>query len=136
MRVAVVGSRRWGKRQAVLDAIAALPAGTVVVSGACEGPDAWAAEAARARGLQVIEFKPDLSGLPAHGGRRFEVTKRYHARNQRVADACERVVAFVAADRKGGTEDTIRRARRAGKLVEVVEQGEADASAVRCGQEA
>lgn len=117
MKVAVVGSRRYGKRELVMDEIAKLPPGTVVVSGGCRGPDTWAVEAARARGLKVLVIMPDLQGCR----RRFEHTRRYHERNQRVADACDRVVAFVAANRKGGTEDTIRRARKAGKPVEIVE---------------
>jgi hypothetical protein len=73
----------------------------------------FAAEAARACGLAVIEHLPDLDGCKA----RHEFTKRYYARNQRVVDDAERVVAFVAPDRKGGTEDTIRRALKAGKPV-------------------
>ena len=39
--------------------------------------------------------------------------------NQRIVDDSDRVIAFVALDRTGGTEDTIRRAERAGKPVEV-----------------
>jgi hypothetical protein len=50
---------------------------------------------------------------------RFEFTKTYYARNQLVAKDCDRVVAFVASDRKGGTEDTIKRALKAGKPVEI-----------------
>jgi hypothetical protein len=34
-------------------------------------------------------------------------------------DDSDRIIAFVAADRTGGTEDTIRRAKRAGKPVEL-----------------
>jgi hypothetical protein len=44
---------------------------------------------------------------------------RYYARNQRIVDDSDLIVAFVAPDRTGGTEDTIRRAKRAGKPVEV-----------------
>jgi hypothetical protein len=36
-----------------------------------------------------------------------------------VAKDCDRAVAFVASDRKGGTEDTIKRALKAGKPVEI-----------------
>jgi hypothetical protein len=115
VKVAVVGSRKRKDRGAIVALVNALPAGSVVVSGKCEGPDQWAAEAARARGLEVLEFEPDLSGCK----QRFEYTKRYYERNQRVVDACDRVAAFVAPDRKGGTEDTIRRAEKAGKPVDL-----------------
>jgi hypothetical protein len=43
----------------------------------------------------------------------------FYRRNQRLVDDSDRVIAFVAPDRTGGTEDTIRRATRAGKPVEV-----------------
>ncbi len=115
MRVAIVGSRRRSDRAAVAALVNELEPGTVVVSGACEGPDQWAVEQARARGLPVLEFEPNLSGCQ----KRYEFTKRYYARNQRIVDACDRVVAFVAPNRKGGTEDTIRRAIAAGKPVEI-----------------
>lgn len=114
-RVAVVGSRRWDDRSAVVAAVDRLDAGDVVVSGGARGPDTWAVEAARARGLQVAELLPDLKGVRNRG----EASRRYHERNQRVVDASDRVIAFVSADRKGGTEDTIRRAERAGKPVEI-----------------
>jgi hypothetical protein len=36
-----------------------------------------------------------------------------------VAKDCDHVIAFVASDRKGGTEDAIKRALKAGKPVEI-----------------
>jgi hypothetical protein len=116
MKVAIVGSRRRRDKSTITSFVNGLPADATVVSGGCEdSADVWAVEAARARGLQVLELLPDLTGCT----QRFEYTKRYYARNQCVADACDRLVAFVAADRKGGTEDTIRRAIAAGKSVDI-----------------
>lgn len=115
-RVAIIGSRRWRDRDAIGRAVAALETGDVVVSGGAKGPDTWAAAAARARGLEVVEHRPDLAGVKA----RWAAAERYYARNQRVVDDCDRVIAFVAADRKGGTEDTIRRAAKAGKPIDVI----------------
>lgn len=115
MRVAIVGSRRRTDRQAVELCVGELPIGTIVVSGGASGPDTWAEEAARARGLPVIALRPYRAGIAS----RFEAVERYYARNQRVVDDCDRVIAFVAPDRKGGTEDTIRRAVKAGKPVEI-----------------
>lgn len=113
MRVAVVGSRRRRDRDTVDRFIAGLPDSAIVVSGGCEGPDKFAAEAARARGLPVVEHLPDLTGCTKH----FEFTQRYYERNQTVVDDCDQLAALVAPDRKGGTEDTIRRALKAGKPV-------------------
>jgi hypothetical protein len=63
----------------------------------------------------VVVHKPDLDGAVT----RWQIADRYYARNQRIVDDSDVIVAFVAQDRKGGTEDTIRRAKRARKPVEV-----------------
>jgi hypothetical protein len=120
MRVAIVGSRRRADRSAVEACVAELPKGSVVVSGGCRGVDRWAAEAARLRGLDVAEHKPELDAARSRG----EAARRYYERNQRVVDDCDRMIAFPAADRPngakgGGTEDTIRRAIAAGKCVQL-----------------
>ena len=116
MRVAIVGSRKRTDRDSVSAFVESLPVEAVVVSGGCEGPDKFAADAARKRGLTVVEHLPDLTGC----SQRFEFTKRFYERNQRVVDDSERVAAFVAPDRKGGTEDTIKRAAKAGKPVVIL----------------
>jgi hypothetical protein len=113
--VAVVGSRRRTDRAAVEACIAALPVGTTVISGGCWGVDTWAADAAVRRGLDVCVLLPNLAGVRCRG----EAAGRMYARNQRVVDACDRVIAFPSADRTGGTEDTIRRATKAGKPVDL-----------------
>jgi hypothetical protein len=38
-------------------------------------------------------------------------------RNSRIADDCDVLLALVAKDRKGGTEDTVKKARAHGKKV-------------------
>jgi hypothetical protein len=59
--------------------------------------------------------KPCLDGAVT----RWQIADRYYARNQRIVDDSDIIVAFVAPHRTGGTEDTMRRAKRAGKPVEV-----------------
>ena len=115
MRVGIVGSRRRTDRETVEATVAALPVGTVVVTGGAAGPDHGAAQAARASGHEVVVHAPELGGVHAQ----WQATDRYYARNQRIVDDADRVIAFVAPDRPGGTEDTIRRALRAGKPVEL-----------------
>jgi predicted Rossmann fold nucleotide-binding protein DprA/Smf involved in DNA uptake len=114
-RIAIVGARARTDQHNVVAFVASLPAGVTVVSGGCRGVDTWAAEAARARGLAVVEHRPDGTGVRT----RAEAVRRYHERNALVVADADMVVAFVAADRKGGTENTIRHARRAGKPVEI-----------------
>lgn len=115
LRVAIIGSRRRLDREAVEVCIAELPIGAVVVSGGAAGPDSWAAESAQRRGLEVREHRPELAGVRGYG----PAARRYHDRNQRIVEDCDRLIAFVAPDRTGGAEDTIRRALRAGKPVEL-----------------
>lgn len=93
-----------------------LPSDAVVVSGGCRGVDTWAAQDAKAAGLAVQEFLPDLDGVRSRG----EAARRYHDRNGQVVAACDRLIALVSDDRKGGTEDTIRKAVAAGKPVTLV----------------
>jgi len=93
-----------------------LPSDAVVVSGGCRGVDSWAAEDARAIGLGVEELLPDLVGVRSRG----EAARRYHERNSLVAQSCDRLIALVSDDRKGGTEDTVRKAVAAGKAVTIV----------------
>ena len=119
MKVGIVGSRRWGNREMVEALVASLPEGTTVVSGGCRGVDSWASDAARSRGMEVIEFLPDL---PASGSPHWEFTRAYHARNKQIAENSDVVYAFVAPDRKGGTENTIKHAKKIGIRVEVISE--------------
>ena len=112
----IVGSRKRKDRNSVAKLVGRLPEGSTVVSGGCRGVDAWAAEAARAGGLKVIEILPDLSEC----SRRWEFTQRYYERNRKIAEACDVLIAFVSADRKGGTENTIGHARDLGKRVFII----------------
>jgi hypothetical protein len=115
MRIGIVGSRRRTDRGTVVAYIAELAPKTVVVTGGAIGPDRWAEQAARSRGLDVVVHESDLRDAST----RWQATKRYYARNQTIVDDSDRIIAFAAPDRAGGTEDTIRRAKRAGKPVEL-----------------
>lgn len=122
--LAVVGSRRYrgGQtmvREVLADFLAAAVCEVRVVSGGCRGPDTWAVAEARETGCAVQDYLPDLTGLgPA--APRWAWTRRYHERNERLAEACDGMLAFVADDRRGGTEHAIACARRLGKRVVVV----------------
>jgi predicted Rossmann-fold nucleotide-binding protein len=99
--------------------VASLPEETIVISGGCRGVDSWAAEAARSRGMKVIEYLPDL---PLNLSSHWEFTRAYHARNRQIAENSDVIYAFVAPDRKGGTENTIKHAKKLGIRVEVISE--------------
>ena len=112
-RIAIVGSRSRTDPETVDRLVAAMPAGTVIISGGAPGPDTWAEEAAHKYGLAVEIFRPELEGARSQG----QKTRRYHKRNQMIVDAVDEVFALVSPQRAGGTEDTISRAIRKGKPV-------------------
>lgn len=115
LRVGVVGSRRRKDSDAVFRLVESLSKNSVVVSGGCWGPDTWATNWAKKLELPVVEFLP---GLPPDGSPRWMYTKAYHTRNRKLAENVDILYAFVASDRKGGTENTIKHAKDLG--VEVV----------------
>lgn len=115
MNVAIVGSRTFPQLKLVEWFIQDLPAGVTIISGGAQGVDTAAATYARQRGLPSQEFLPDLRGCRS----RVESTQRYYARNQRIAEAADLLVAFTEKD-SGGTWDTLKRASAAGKPIKVI----------------
>ncbi len=115
MKIGIVGSRHRADRASVEQVVSELPPDAIVVSGGCRGVDTWAVDAARRRGLGVEVIRPNLTGTQHRG----EVVQAYFDRNAVVAERSDRLIAFVAPDRKGGTENTIAAARSLGRPVEI-----------------
>ena len=111
MRLAIVGSREYAHPDKVRGFVSNLAADTVVVSGGARGVDTWAAEAAKARGLEVQIF-PAMWG--AYGKRAGFM------RNKQIVEAADGVVAFWDGQSKG-TQHTISLAKEAGKPVRIIE---------------
>lgn len=106
-KVAVVGSRgygRWGLAEEVLNA---LPDDTVIISGGAKGPDTLAVEHAKLRGMEYQVFKADWIRYGKGAG---------FIRNGLIVDACDMVIAFWDKESKG-TKHTIDLARKKGKMV-------------------
>ncbi len=117
MRIGIVGSRKRTDKETIINYVLEnLKDDDVVVSGGCSGVDTWAAETARQRGLEVIEFLPNTTNCK----NRWDVIRAYYARNFQIAAASDKVVAFVASERKGGTEDTIKHARKLKREIEIL----------------
>jgi hypothetical protein len=106
--LAVVGSRDFADLGRVRRFIRSLPSGVVVLSGGAPGVDRCANETARARGMGWLEYFADWDrdGLYFAG----------RIRNQRVANRCDRMVAFWDG-RSTGTQDAFTRTLELGKHV-------------------
>jgi hypothetical protein len=115
MKIGIVGSREFPQLKLVEWFVHDLPKGVTVISGGARGVDSAAAEHARKGGLKVLEYLPDLSGCKE----RHEYTQRYFARNQKIVDDSDMVVAFTEKD-NGGTWDSIKRAVKANKPVKII----------------
>jgi predicted Rossmann fold nucleotide-binding protein DprA/Smf involved in DNA uptake len=110
VRVAIVGSRRFSEPGRVTDYVNALPQKASIITGSASGVDAAATKAARAKGIPV-------QVLPASFEEVADAAKST-ARNQRLIDACDVLVAFWDGASKG-TRATVERALDSGKEVHV-----------------
>jgi len=110
-RIAIVGSREFPYKWMVHDYIsAAVGMGWEIVSGGARGVDSWAADTADYYHLRLKVFHADWD---THGKRAGFL------RNQDIVNYADEVVAFWDGNSKG-TEHTVRLARDAGKLREVI----------------
>lgn len=117
MKVAIVGSRRFSETERVAEYVSSLPPRASVITGSASGVDAAATKAARAKGIPV-------QVMPASFDELSDAT-RSAARNQRLIDACDVLVAFWDG-RSEGTRSTVERALDSGKEVHVFVAGKAD----------
>lgn len=78
--------------------------GDAIVSGGCpKGADAFAEQIARMHGLTIVIHHADWNGIGKAAG---------FVRNTKIAQDCDVLIALVASDRSGGTEDTIKKAMK------------------------
>lgn len=123
VRLGVVGSRRRNSprdkarlKEFLRRAKSKFPT-LLLVSGGCpKGADRFAEEIAEELDLPIKIHYPDKSKLPPNP-ERYHFAQINYARNTLIAEDCEILVALVADDRKGGTEDTIKKAERMGKKI-------------------
>lgn len=112
--IGIVGSRR---RDGLEDLIACENAfanlyqpGDSLVSGGCrQGGDKFADIIARTWGLTIVTHYPRI--------REHDSPECFFVRNTLIAEDCDVLIAVVAPDRTGGTEDAVRKALALGKTV-------------------
>lgn len=110
MRVAIVGSRHFAAPDRVTAYVNGLPDRASIITGSASGVDAAATQAARARGLAVRVLPASFEELRDES--------KSAARNQKLIDACDVLVAFWDGESKG-TRSTVERALDSGKEVHV-----------------
>jgi predicted Rossmann fold nucleotide-binding protein DprA/Smf involved in DNA uptake len=115
--IGVVGSRRRDSENdklLVLEKVKSFSelSEVILVSGGCKkGADRFAEEIAEELGLKIILFLPELSNCK----HRWEFTNEYFKRNKLISEKSDVLIACVSADRKGGTEHTIKEYQKLGK---------------------
>ena len=110
MKIAIVGSRHFASPERVADYVRSLPRGSSVITGSASGVDAAATKAARDGGIPV-------QVMPASFDEMSDPTKAA-ARNQRLVNSCDVLVAFWDGASEG-TRATVERALDSGKEVHV-----------------
>lgn len=126
MRVGIVGSRKPKSTYRLETFVRMLDANVTVVSGGAPGVDSLAVAYAKEEGLSYKVYKPkwgDLSHPEARikagaDGRKYDANAGFR-RNQIIVDNSDVVIAFWDG-KSPGTTDTIKRAKKAGKLLAVV----------------
>jgi predicted Rossmann fold nucleotide-binding protein DprA/Smf involved in DNA uptake len=110
VKVAIVGSRRFSEPSRVSEYVNSLPPRASIITGSASGVDAVATKAARAKGIAIQVMAASFDELAD--------ASRSAARNQRLVDACDILVAFWDGSSQG-TRATVERALDAGKEVHV-----------------
>jgi hypothetical protein len=108
--IGIVGARKYKDRQSVIELIETLPTDCVVVTSSCRGVCTWAGETAKAIGLEVQIFAPDLTNIRDHS----DMVERYYKRNRQLISACDIVHAFISLETglTGGTRYEVQYAKR------------------------
>jgi predicted Rossmann fold nucleotide-binding protein DprA/Smf involved in DNA uptake len=115
-KVAIVGSRSFAKREDLTTVprmkyiisrlMSNLPRDTIIISGHALGVDLWAEREAQKVGMDTVIFDPkdeDLPYIPA-----------CFARNTKIANSAEILIALVDEDSMRGTQNTIDKAKKRG----------------------
>lgn len=123
----IIGSRRRDSERDMeilvtflQEFLPAYPMPWVFVSGGCpKGADRFAELIAKELEIEMVIYYPDKSQLPENP-QKWDYAKIMFDRNTTVAQDSDVLIALVAPDRKGGTEDTIKKFKKFHKLGEVI----------------
>jgi len=118
-RIGIVGSRRRDTYEDLKLVHSAFydiyNEGDVIISGGCpKGGDRFAELIAKTDNIKIIIHYPDKASLP-HPAYKWDYARINFDRNTLIAQDSDVLIACAAADRKGGTEDTIKKFLKMGK---------------------
>lgn len=114
MVIGIVGSRRRNSNKDFIKVKEALVSvyrrGDTLVSGGCpKGADRFAEIIACTASIPIQVHYPDRNKLDPKLPKRVAFAKINYDRNTLIAQDADILIACVASDRKGGTEDTIKK---------------------------
>lgn len=107
MKLGIVGSRRRNSSEdkaIIKGRILALRPTSIISGGCSQGADKFAEELAKELSIPIKIYYPEKV---QPGSPRWAYAKVNYARNELIAQDSDRLIALVAPDRKGGTENTI-----------------------------
>jgi len=110
MKLGIVGSRRRDNIadfNILLKRVVELKPDMIISGGCPKGADRFAETIARQLGIPILIYHPRIERGKSY--QRWEITKANYARNELIAKESDYLIALVAPDRKGGTENTIER---------------------------
>lgn len=124
-KIIIIGSRRRNNnvdyRQVLNEFKKWYDNGDVIISGGCpKGGDRFAEIIARKMNMteengQLVIHRPDVNKKPESSASKGKWARWFYERNTIVAQEANPntvVIACVSPDRKGGTEDTLRKIKR------------------------
>lgn len=114
--IGIVGSRRRTQLKdyiIIRDIILKLKP-TELLSGGCRsGADSFAEQLAKELNIPIKIFRPVIED----GMKYFQMCNAYFHRNEKIAKYCDVLLALPSPERKGGTENTIKYAKKYNKEV-------------------
>ena len=108
MKLGIVGSRQRcfiEDGELLLGRIVELKPSMIISGGCLLGADKFAEDFAKELGIAITIYHPELEDGKKYSY--FEIVKANYARNKLIAVYSDHLIALVALDRKGGTENTI-----------------------------
>lgn len=109
MKLGIVGSRRRAKVEDYLilkERVEELQPDMIISGGCPTGADNFAEQIAKKFGIPITIYYPKLDNLRTYT--RQQVIEAMYARNKLIAIESDYLIALVASDRRGGTENTIK----------------------------